>query len=94
MEFINSVVLQGYIDDVRVSPKGSNFITLKQNVIYSDGTPHTKFFELLINYNNYEYINKFKKNDSVKITGHLTIFKDKKVNSYKTIVEVEKAEIV
>jgi hypothetical protein len=94
MEFINSVVLQGYVDEVRTSPKGSNFITLRQNAIYSDGTVHTKFFELLINYTNHEFINKFKKNDPIKINGHLTIFKDKKINSYKIIVEVEKAEII
>jgi hypothetical protein len=93
MEFINKVELSGTISEIRKSEKGTHFIMLKQIVKYNE-TEYQRLFELFINANRNDIIEKITVDKNVKIQGILTIFRVKKFNIQKMIVEIDQLEIL
>jgi hypothetical protein len=91
MEFINKVELSGIVAEIRVSERGTNFVMIKQNVSFA-GVERTRLFETLINADRKDLIEQISVDKKIKIYGSLTIFRVKKFNIHKMLVEVEKIE--
>ncbi|MDR0740007.1 MAG: hypothetical protein LBF00_03965 [Mycoplasmataceae bacterium] len=91
MEFINKVEISGIVSEVRVSERGTNFVMIKQNVAFA-GVERIRLFETLINADRKDLIEQIAIDKKVKIYGSLTIFRVKKFNIHKMLVEVDKIE--
>jgi hypothetical protein len=93
MDFINKVELSGNITEIRKSEKGTNFIMLRQMIKYND-TEHPRLFELFVNADRTDIIEKLAIGKDVRIQGVLTIFRIKKFNIQKMIVEIGQLDII
>jgi hypothetical protein len=93
MEFVNKIELSGIISEIRTSERGTHFVMLKQLVTFNE-TEHTRLFEMLISANKQGILEKLAVDKKVKIFGKLTIFRVKKYNIHKMIVEVEDMEVL
>ncbi|MDR0825930.1 MAG: hypothetical protein LBM72_01540 [Mycoplasmataceae bacterium] len=93
MEFVNKVELTGRISDIRISERGTNFVMIEQIVSFN-GEERPRFFETLINADRKDLIDQLAKDKKVRVTGFLTIFKIKKFNIHKMLVEVQTLEVL
>jgi hypothetical protein len=91
MEFVNKVELSGIIAEIRTSERGTNFVMIKQNVTFA-GVERTRLFETLINADRKDLIEQIAVDKKVKVYGSLTIFRVKKFNIHKMLVEIDKIE--
>jgi hypothetical protein len=91
MEFINKVELSGTVAEIRTSERGTNFVMIKQNVVFG-GVERIRLFETLINADRKDLIDQIAVDKKVKIHGSLTIFKVRKFNIHKMLVEVNQIE--
>lgn len=87
MNYINRVEISGVISEVRVSERGTRFVMLKQIVNYN-GVDYDRVFELIVNSNKQDIIEKLTIGKQATFNGALTIFKIKKFNIHKMIVDV------
>jgi hypothetical protein len=92
MDYINKVEISGIISEVRTSEKGTHFVMLKQNASYN-GINYERSFELLVNQNRQDIIEKLSIGKQAKFIGSLTIFKIRKYNIHKMIVDVNQVVI-
>ncbi|MDR3257585.1 MAG: hypothetical protein LBT17_02200 [Mycoplasmataceae bacterium] len=88
---INKVELSGEIAEIRTSERGTNFVMIKQIVNFA-GVERARLFEALVNAERKDLIDQIAIGKKVKITGSLTIFRVKKFNIHKMLVEVDKIE--
>jgi hypothetical protein len=93
MEFINKVELSGIVAEIRTSERGTNFVMIKQNVVFG-GVERTRLFETLINADRQDLISKIAVDKKVKVSGSLTIFRVKKFNIHKMLVEISDIEVL
>jgi hypothetical protein len=91
MEYVNKVELSGIIAEIRTSERGTNFVMIKQNVTFA-GVERTRLFEMLINADRKDLIEQIVVDKKVKVYGSLTIFRVKKFNIHKMLVEIDKIE--
>ncbi|MDR2369302.1 MAG: hypothetical protein LBD63_01580 [Mycoplasmataceae bacterium] len=91
MEFVNKVELSGIVAEIRTSERGTNFIMIKQNITYA-GVERTRLFEALINAERQDLISQVALDKKVKIFGSLTIFRVKKFNIHKMLIEINHVE--
>jgi hypothetical protein len=91
MEFINKVELSGIIAEIRTSERGTNFVMIKQNITFA-GVERTRLFEALINADRKDLIDQIAVDKKVKVYGSLTIFRVKKFNIHKMLLEIDKIE--
>ncbi|MDR0856796.1 MAG: hypothetical protein LBM76_00155 [Mycoplasmataceae bacterium] len=89
MDYINKVEMSGIITDVRKTDGGTVFAMIKQEAMFNDGTIHDRLYELLINASRKDVIEQMVSGSYVLVTGQLTIFKVKKFNTYKMIIDVQ-----
>lgn len=87
MNYVNKVEISGTISEIRTSEKGTNFVMLKQ-IVNHNGVEYDRIFELLINSNKQDIIEKLAIGKQVTFFGSLTIFKIKKYNIHKMIIDV------
>ncbi|MDR3330396.1 MAG: hypothetical protein LBS76_03905 [Mycoplasmataceae bacterium] len=87
----NKVELSGEIAEIRTSERGTNFVMIKQIVNFG-GVERTRLFETLINAERKDLIDQIAVGKKVRVFGSLTIFKVKKFNIHKMLVEVDKIE--
>jgi Mg2+/Co2+ transporter CorC len=93
MDFINRVEISGIISEIRTSERGTNFFMLKQLVTYN-GEERSRLFEVLVGADRQDIIEKLALDKKVKFEGVLTIFRVKKYNIHKMIIEVSQMEIL
>ncbi|MDE6476698.1 MAG: hypothetical protein K2L48_00615 [Mycoplasmoidaceae bacterium] len=93
MENINQVKISGTIHEIRHSEHGTYFVMLKQMVTYN-GEEHQRLFEVVISPENKEIIEKLTLNTNVVFEGFVTIFKVRKFNIYKQMINATKMEII
>ncbi len=93
MENINQVKISGTINEIRHSEHGTYFVMLKQMVTYN-GEEHQRLFEIVISPENKEIIEKLTLNINVVFEGFVTIFKVRKFNIYKQMINATKMEII
>jgi hypothetical protein len=87
MDYTNKVEIPGTISEIRTSERGTHFIMLKQINTYN-GVDYERSFELLINQNRRDIIEKLAVGKKALFVGSLTIFKIKKYNIHKMIIDV------
>jgi hypothetical protein len=87
MQYINKVEISGTISEVRTSEKGTHFVMLKQ-IVNHNGVDYDRIFELLVNPAKINIIDKLIIGKQAKFYGALTIFKIKKYNIHKMIIDV------
>jgi len=93
MEYVNKVQLSGEISEIRKSERGTCFIMLRQLVNYN-GEEHTRLFEVMIPAERQDLIDKIAVERKIFINGVLTVFRVKKLNTHKIIVNAEQIDIV
>ncbi|MDR3163888.1 MAG: hypothetical protein LBT77_02365 [Mycoplasmataceae bacterium] len=93
MEFVNKVEISGIVSEIRTSERGTHFVMLQQVVTFND-TEHTRLFETLVGANHQDIIEKLAVDRKVKMYGRLTIFRIKKFNIHKMIIEVDRMELL
>jgi hypothetical protein len=93
MEYINNVEISGEISEIRQSERGTRFAMIKQIVTFGD-KQYTRLFEVVVNHEKTDLINSLVLNKNAKITGVLAIFKVKKFNIHKMIIEATKIELL
>ncbi|MDR1991866.1 MAG: hypothetical protein LBP70_04035 [Mycoplasmataceae bacterium] len=91
MEYINKVELSGVIAEIRTSERGTNFVMIKQNVTFG-GVERVRLFETLINAERKDLIDQIAVDKKVKVYGVLTIFRVRKFNIHKMLLEIDKIE--
>jgi hypothetical protein len=87
MNYINKVEISGTISEIRKSERGSHFVMLKQ-IINHNGVDYDRSFELLVNSARQDIIEKLSIGKEATFHGSLTIFKIKKYNIHKMIIDV------
>lgn len=93
MENINQVKLSGTIHEIRHSEHGTYFVMLRQMVTFN-GEQHQRLFEIVISPEHQEIIDKITLNTNVVFEGFVTIFKVRKFNIYKQMINATKMEII
>ncbi|MDR0985982.1 MAG: hypothetical protein LBL60_03490 [Mycoplasmataceae bacterium] len=93
MEYINKVEISGEIAEIRTSEKGTNFVMLKQMVTYNN-IERPRLFEVLIAAERKELTEKISVGKMVKFIGILTVFKMKKFNIHKMLIEANSVELI
>ncbi|MDE7433965.1 MAG: hypothetical protein K2M43_02440 [Mycoplasmoidaceae bacterium] len=93
MEYINKVQISGTINEIRHSEHGTYFVMLKQIVNFNN-EDHTRLFEIVISPEHPEIIEKLSENTNVVFEGFITIFKVRKFNIYKQMINATKMEIL
>lgn len=93
MENINKVQISGNIHEIRRTEHGTQFVMLKQIVTYNN-EQHVRLFEIIITPEHPEIIEKLSLNINVIFEGFVTIFKVKKFNIHKQMINATKMEII
>lgn len=93
MEYINKVQISGTINEIRHSEHGTHFVMLKQIVVFND-EEHTRLFEIVVSPEHKEIIDNLTLNTNVIFEGFITIFKVRKFNIYKQMINATKMEVI